>query len=151
MFVSKHSHHGIPTRGHLHHGIPTKRHLHHVLNMCADTIMDKLCISITAWDIYIIRICIPIFVKKHLYQNQKSRLASHFACIEKLTFKLMVQSLSSAWLGAWYLYFAFVKTKKDERGIKQIRMKKNLNDSDIFIHARSYMAWRIASDICFLI
>ena len=31
MFASKHSHHGIPTRGHLHHDIPTRGHLHHYI------------------------------------------------------------------------------------------------------------------------
>ena len=75
------------------------------------------------------KLCLHLF-KKHLYQNQKSRLAF----IEKLTFKLMVQSLSSAWLGAWYLYFAFVKTRKDERGIKQIWMK---NESKWLRHFHS--------------
>ena len=77
-FASWHTH-----KRALHHGIPTKRYWHHGLNMCDGTIVNKLCIYTLVWDICIIRNCICIFVKKHLYHNQKSRLASRFACIHR--------------------------------------------------------------------
>ena len=148
--IHEHLHHCIPTRGHSHHGTLPWEHSHHGINMRTSTIMNKLYISIFAWDTCIIRNCICIFVKKHLYQNQN--LGSHhilLAFIEKMTFKLMVQSLSSAWLRAWQLYFAFVKTRKDEKGIKKIQMKNKFKRSTIsFMHNHT---WYIASDICFLI
>ena len=117
-----HLHHVIPTKGtfaswhpykkHLHHDIPIRRHLHHKiflhlhlcketfasrLNMCAGTIMDKLCICTLAWDICIMKftslkgdMCIIwtfhicIIVKSICIRNKKkSRLASHFACIHR--------------------------------------------------------------------
>ena len=147
MFASKHSHHGILIRRHLHHG----------LNMCTGTIMDKLCICTSASDIYIIwtfRIC--ILVKSVCIRNEKkSRLASHCVCIhKKLTSRSVVKSLSIACYGtmfashigkidhgisfivrAWHLHFAFVKMRKDERGIKQVQMKNKSKWLRYFIHA----------------
>ena len=96
----KHSHHGIPTRGHLHYGIPTKRYLHHGLNMCTNTIMDKLCICAFASDICIIWTDICVIKKSICIRNEKSRLAPHFVCIHrKLTSRSMVKSLSTACWG----------------------------------------------------
>ena len=91
-------------------GICIARHLHlHLckgtfasrLNMCASTIMDKLCICIPAWDICIIwtfHIC--ILVKSICIRNGKSRLASHFVCVhKKLTSRSVFKSLSIACRG----------------------------------------------------
>ena len=107
-----HLYRDIPTSGHLHHdiltrsicimtypleGICTTRFLHlHLcketfasqLNICAGTIMDKLCICTPAWDICIMKIAslkrdmciiwtfrICIIVKSIRIENEKSRLA----------------------------------------------------------------------------
>ena len=125
-----HLHHDTTTRVHLHHDIPTRntcimtyplegictaRHLHlHLykktfalrLNMCTDTIMDKLCICTLAWDICIMKIaslkgdmciiwifCICILVKIICIENEKFRLALHVVCIHrKLTSRSVVKS-----------------------------------------------------------
>ena len=63
--------------------ISVRRHLHHGLNACTGIVMNKLCIFIPTWDICIIKNCICIFVKEHLYQKQKSRRASHFSYIHR--------------------------------------------------------------------
>ena len=45
------------------------------------------------------------------------------------------RGISLTWPGARYLYFAFVKTRKDEKEIKQIQMKNEFKCSNIsFMH-----------------
>ena len=119
MFASKHSHHGIPTRGHLHHGIPTRGHLHHDIptrsiyimtypledifttiflhlylcketlasrsNMCAGIIMNKPCVSIPAWDIYIMEITFASLSGSICIRNKKcdSRVKTRKGSLEQ--------------------------------------------------------------------
>ena len=123
-------------RGYLHYNIPTRSicimtyplegicttrflHLHLCketfasrLNMCASTIMDKLCIRTPTWDIYIMKIAslkgdmciiwtfrICILVKSICIGNKKNLDLYNilFAFIKKLTSRSVIKSLSIAY------------------------------------------------------
>ena len=145
----------------IHITISVSRHLHHGLNVGTSIIMNKLCISIPAWDICIMEIAFASLSGSICIRNKKSRLASCFVCIHRrLTSRSVVKSMSIAYWGTmlhnalvkthhgiciWHLHFAFVKTRKDK---KEKRFQKMFGH---FILAQSYIAWHIASDICFLI
>ena len=126
-------------------GIYTTRFLHfHLcketfasqLNMCAGTIMDKLCIYTFVWDICIMKftslkgdMCIIwtfhicILVKNISIENEKSRLASHFVCIHrKSTSKSVVKSLSIAYQGTIFAYHI----GKTDHGILSAQLGHNI-------------------------
>ena len=65
--------------------ISVRRQLDHGLNACTGTIMNKLCIFIPAWDIYIMKIAIASLSESN-YIKKKNIDLHHilFALIEKI-------------------------------------------------------------------
>ena len=108
MFASKHSHHCIPTRGHLRSKIfyiPifARRHLHRVLNTCTGIIMNKICISIPAWDICIMTypledIHISISARRHLHRvlNTCTGIIMNKPCVSIPTGDIWIMEITFA-------------------------------------------------------